>query len=72
MKSSRRQARNVLAMPRADAAEVHSPATQVSEERIAQRAYELYCARGREDGHDLDDWLEAERDLRSDVTSSAA
>ena len=32
---------------------------------IARRAYELYCERGRRDGHDLDDWLEAERNLRS-------
>jgi Protein of unknown function (DUF2934) len=30
---------------------------------IARRAYELYEARGREDGHDQEDWLQAERDL---------
>ena len=30
---------------------------------IAQRAYELFLARGREHGHDLDDWLQAEREL---------
>jgi hypothetical protein len=30
----------------------------------AQRAYELYLARGGEDGRDLDDWLTAERELR--------
>jgi hypothetical protein len=28
--------------------------------RISARAYELYEGRGREDGHDLDDWLRAE------------
>ncbi|MEW6246400.1 MAG: DUF2934 domain-containing protein [Nitrospirota bacterium] len=33
--------------------------------RIAQRAYELYERRGREHGHDLDDWLAAERELLS-------
>jgi hypothetical protein len=32
-------------------------------ETIAQRAYERFEARGREDGRDLDDWLEAEREL---------
>lgn len=32
---------------------------------IASRAYELFVSRGREDGHDLDDWLEAERQLSS-------
>lgn len=30
---------------------------------IAQRAYERYVARGREDGHDQEDWFEAEREL---------
>jgi Protein of unknown function (DUF2934) len=30
------------------------------QERIRQRAYELYELRGREDGHDFDDWLTAE------------
>ena len=28
--------------------------------QIRQRAYEMYELRGREDGHDLDDWLIAE------------
>lgn len=31
---------------------------------IERRAYELYEARGREDGHDWDDWLQAERELQ--------
>jgi Protein of unknown function (DUF2934) len=30
---------------------------------IARRAFELYCARGCEDGHDVQDWLQAEREL---------
>jgi hypothetical protein len=30
---------------------------------IERRAYELYEARGREDGHDWEDWLKAEREL---------
>ncbi len=29
---------------------------------IAQRAYELYEQRGRQEGHDLEDWLKAERE----------
>lgn len=32
-------------------------------ERIAERAYQLYMERGGRDGRDLDDWLEAEREL---------
>jgi hypothetical protein len=38
-------------------------AASVGRERIAARAYELYVTRGGRDGRDLDDWLEAERDL---------
>ena len=37
---------------------------QPDRERIAQRAYERYETRGREDGHDQDDWFEAERELQ--------
>jgi hypothetical protein len=32
-------------------------------EAIARRAYELFLARGSEHGHDLQDWLQAEREL---------
>lgn len=32
-------------------------------ERIANRAYELYEQRGRTHGHDLEDWLRAEREI---------
>jgi len=31
--------------------------------RIAKRAYELYVQRGQEYGHDIEDWLEAERQI---------
>jgi hypothetical protein len=31
---------------------------------IARLAYDFYELRGRTDGHDLDDWLSAERELR--------
>ncbi len=33
------------------------------EEQIRQRAYELYEERGREDGHDVDDWLRAKDEI---------
>jgi hypothetical protein len=32
-------------------------------EQIRCRAFELYEQRGREDGHELDDWLKAEEEL---------
>ena len=31
-----------------------------AKELVAAKAFELYCARGCEDGHDTEDWLEAE------------
>lgn len=34
-----------------------------TEDLIRGRAYELYERRGREDGHDLEDWLEAEAEI---------
>ena len=34
------------------------------EERIRQRAFELYEQRGRVNGFALDDWLRAEADIR--------
>jgi DUF2934 family protein len=37
---------------------------QVTHREVARRAYDLFLARGCEHGHDLDDWLQAERELR--------
>lgn len=34
-----------------------------ADDRIAQRAYEIYLARGGADGLALDDWLQAEAEL---------
>ena len=36
----------------------------VTQDAIAQRAYALYMARGCEDGHDVEDWFNAERELQ--------
>jgi len=36
----------------------------LDEALIRDRAYHIYEERGRDQGHDLDDWLEAERELR--------
>jgi hypothetical protein len=35
----------------------------VNRERVAERAYELYLARGGVDGQAMEDWLNAEREL---------
>jgi hypothetical protein len=36
---------------------------EVHQGRVAQRAYELYEQRGRQEGRDLEDWLNAESQL---------
>jgi len=41
------------------------------EEEIRRRAYELYEARGREDGHDLDDWLHAAAEITGTAPKTA-
>jgi Protein of unknown function (DUF2934) len=38
--------------------------TADSEEQIRERAYELYLARGGQDGDEVSDWLAAERGLK--------
>jgi len=43
-----------------------SPFSQLMQQaynRVARRAYELYENRGREDGHDLEDWFRAEAEV---------
>ena len=42
------------------------------EEKIRLRAYMLYEERGREDGHDVDDWLRAEAELTVKAVGRAA
>jgi Protein of unknown function (DUF2934) len=39
--------------------------SMISSEAIAARAFALYTARGGEHGHDVDDWLRAEQELRA-------
>ena len=39
------------------------PSEEEVREQVARRAYELYLARGREPGHDVEDWLQAEAEI---------
>ena len=43
----------------------HGP--QVPHDKIAMRAYEKWCQRGRPCGTEKQDWLEAEAELRSEI-----
>jgi hypothetical protein len=42
------------------------------EEQIRLLAYELYEARGRGDGHDVEDWLEAEAEINGATERAAS
>jgi Protein of unknown function (DUF2934) len=41
------------------------PGSEPTEDDIRRRAYERYLDRGGQHGMDFEDWLAAERDLRS-------
>jgi hypothetical protein len=41
-----------------------TPLPVPSPEEVARRAYEIYLARGGESGHEQEDWLRAERELK--------
>jgi len=43
--------------------------TRITAEGISQRAYNLFQARGSEHGHDVEDWLHAEAELRKGSTT---
>jgi Protein of unknown function (DUF2934) len=44
----------------------------ITEDEIARRACDLYLARGCEPGHNIDDWLQAEHELRARSLASVA
>jgi len=41
--------------------------TTLADGDVARRAYDLFQARGGEHGHDIEDWLQAERELNMDA-----
>lgn len=65
-KSQRSRSDNLVTMP------TGNQLVSVADSDIARRAYELYQERGGEHGHDVDDWLQAERELRPVLSSTAA
>src|SRR5579864_2507934 len=44
-----------------------SVASPAREDEVRRRAYEIYLERGAEPGRELNDWLQAERELNSGV-----
>ena len=64
---NRARAQTTLA-PKSDEPTVMIPI----EQQIQRRAYELYEQRGRREGHDLDDWLQAEYEIKGTQANGAA
>lgn len=59
--------KNVVAMRRPALTNAANPSIT----DIAQRAFELYCARGCHDGYDVQDWLQAEQELATAKSTAA-
>ena len=54
-----------------EAASIKTNETNGLQEEIRRRAYELYDQRKRQDGHDLDDWLQAESEVATKRKATA-
>jgi len=55
----------VIPMPAPAPTKKPQTETLALEERIRRRAYELYVERGNQSGSEVDDWLQAEEEIRS-------
>lgn len=44
---------------------------KVPHDKIAMRAYEKWCQRGRVHGCDQKDWVEAEKELQAELTRTS-
>ena len=72
MAKSTRRSPKVVTMPTRVTSHALSPSPNPADADIARRAFELYCERGCQHGRDLEDWLQAERELREEANSAAA
>ncbi len=67
--------RNGSTKPQATSAQAETREVSVEnsarDEEIRRRAYEIYLERGEQPGRELDDWLQAERELKRGVLRRA-
>jgi len=63
---------NTMLKPTSPKKVIFTVEPHTTEEDIRARAYELFEARGREDGHDLEDWVRAEEEINDRKNNSAA
>jgi Protein of unknown function (DUF2934) len=67
MSKAQRKAKNIkLVTPENQPSIASEERRAITKDDVAQRAYELFVARGRAEGHDVEDWLEAERQLEAE------
>jgi Protein of unknown function (DUF2934) len=75
MSRSSKSKSNEIKKPKATSTQPETGAVSVGnstrEEEIRRRAYEIYLERGGQPGGELDDWLQAERELKDGVRSRA-
>ena len=67
MSKAQRKTKNIeLVSPEDQASVATENHRAISKDDVARRAYQLFLARGRVDGHDVQDWLEAERQIEAE------
>jgi hypothetical protein len=75
MSMSSKPKRNGITEPQATSTQAETGEVSVGnstrDEGIRRRAYEIYLERGEQPGHELDDWLQAERELQRGVLRRA-
>jgi hypothetical protein len=52
-------------------AQAATSSTQVSREHVAKRAYEKWLKRGCTHGNDMQDWIEAEKEVIAEMRAAA-
>ena len=62
----------VATPPMTPASTATNPQVKVPHDKIAMRAYEKWIKRGRPPGTDKQDWVEAEAELRAEMTRSGS
>jgi len=72
MAKTTRRSTKVVAMPTRVTPHAVSQSPNPADADIARRAFELFCERGCQHGRDVEDWLQAERELREEANSAAA
>jgi hypothetical protein len=49
-----------------------TPSVKVPHDKIAMRAYDKWCKKGRPHGTDKQDWMEAEAELKAEMSRTGA